>query len=172
MWFCICLNAARHRLCLKPGRSLLQDACTSEKLRSLFGLPEETSFEDWLKGSPLICIDFGSMGAMGAIADPTHLVLLLIGALKKSHAKGVLLTGEGTVLLSRTRLAAACGSYVFFCFGASRAVLTGRCISSPSGVFVVFGRFLVEAAMLVILAALYANANVYAGCKTEVSLLH
>ena len=46
-----------------------------------------------LARQPLVCIDFGSMGHMGLITDPHHLVSVLTTALQTATAKGILLTG-------------------------------------------------------------------------------
>ena len=72
----------------------MQTTGAGDKLQSLIGpLPDGLSFERWLKGRPLICISFGSMGNMGFISDPSHLVGMLIAALHQVQAKGILLTG-------------------------------------------------------------------------------
>ncbi len=44
--------------------------------------------------SPLICMDFGSMGSMGLLGDATRLVNVMALALKQSGLRGVLLTGD------------------------------------------------------------------------------
>ena len=43
--------------------------------------------------SPLVCIDFGSMGSMGLLGDAKHLVEVLALALRGSGLCGILLTG-------------------------------------------------------------------------------
>lgn len=45
--------------------------------------------------SPLVCIDFGSMGSMGLLGNAKHLVKVLALALRQSGLCGVLLTGDG-----------------------------------------------------------------------------
>lgn len=52
-----------------------------------------SSLEEWKSEQPLVCIDFGSMGCMGLIPDPHHLVAVLVAALHFAGAKGILLTG-------------------------------------------------------------------------------
>lgn len=76
-------------------KSRLEEAAeVQSKLQSLLGgLPEGMLFKDWHAGKPLMCITFGSMGPMGAIPDPLHLVEVLVAALKQANIKGVLLTG-------------------------------------------------------------------------------
>ena len=72
----------------------LQASDAHSKLQTLIGpLPEGMTFEAWHESKPLICVTFGSMGPMGAIADPSYLVGVLISALRQANAKGVLLTG-------------------------------------------------------------------------------
>lgn len=53
----------------------------------------DSSLTAWQGGRPLVCIDFGSMGCMGLIPDPHHLVRVLVAALQRADAKGILLTG-------------------------------------------------------------------------------
>ncbi|KAL3142502.1 hypothetical protein ABBQ38_002826 [Trebouxia sp. C0009 RCD-2024] len=64
------------------------------------------SLEEWRSGQPLVCIDFGSMGCMGLIADPHHLVAVLVAALHIAGAKGILLTGGWRPLLQAADTAA------------------------------------------------------------------
>jgi UDP:flavonoid glycosyltransferase YjiC (YdhE family) len=54
----------------------------------------DTSLAEWVADHPLVCIDFGSMGCMGLLPDPHYLVKLLLAALQKADAKGILLTGR------------------------------------------------------------------------------
>lgn len=73
---------------------LLQECDRKQQLHALLKpvLPHN-SLEEWRSGQPLVCIDFGSMGCMGLIADPHHLVAVLVAALHIAGAKGILLTG-------------------------------------------------------------------------------
>ena len=54
----------------------------------------DISLAEWQTGHPLVCIDFGSMGCMGLLPDPHYLVKVLIVALHRADAKGILLTGR------------------------------------------------------------------------------
>ncbi|DBA81538.1 hypothetical protein WJX77_007263 [Trebouxia sp. C0004] len=65
----------------------------------------DTSLAEWQTGHPLVCIDFGSMGCMGLLPDPHYLVKVLIAALQRANAKGILLTGGWTPLLSAVNMA-------------------------------------------------------------------
>lgn len=74
----------------------MQEHVRKQKLNALLetDLPQ-TSLEEWRSGQPLVCIDFGSMGCLGLIPDPHHLVAVLTAALQQAGAKGILLTGGG-----------------------------------------------------------------------------
>ncbi|DBB10651.1 TPA: hypothetical protein ACH3X3_007160 [Trebouxia sp. C0006] len=65
----------------------------------------DTSLAEWVADHPLVCIDFGSMGCMGLLPDPHYLVKLLLAALQKADAKGILLTGGWKPLLSAVNMA-------------------------------------------------------------------
>lgn len=79
---------------------LMQATALQAKLQSLVGgLPDGMSFADWHDGKPMLCITFGSMGPVGAIPDPLHLVEVLVAALRRINAKGVLLTGKAILLI-------------------------------------------------------------------------
>lgn len=79
-----------------PKGPFLQVGDRKQQLDTLLKpvLPD-SCLEEWREGQPLMCIDFGSMGCMGLIPDPHHLVAVLIAALQIAGAKGILLTGEG-----------------------------------------------------------------------------
>lgn len=74
----------------------MQDSIRKQKLSALLEtvLPQ-SSLEEWQSGQSLLCIDYGSMGCLGLIPDPNHLVAVLVTALQKAGAKGILLTGIG-----------------------------------------------------------------------------
>ncbi|KAL0026049.1 hypothetical protein WJX79_005299 [Trebouxia sp. C0005] len=65
----------------------------------------DTSLAEWQTDHPLLCIDFGSMGCMGLLPDPHYLITVLIAALQKADAKGILLTGGWKPLLSAVNMA-------------------------------------------------------------------
>ena len=74
----------------------VQDSARKQKLNaSLETVLSQGSLEEWRSGQPLLCIDFGSMGCLGLIPDPDHFVAVLVTALQKAGAKGILLTGLG-----------------------------------------------------------------------------
>lgn len=78
----------------------MQESVRKQKLNALLAdvLPQ-SCLEEWRPGQPLLCIDFGSMGCLGLIPDPHHLVAVLVAALQEARAKGILLTGIGLLPL-------------------------------------------------------------------------
>lgn len=47
-----------------------------------------------------LCVDFGSMGKMGLLSDPFHLVATVLEAVKSTNMQAIILTGSVTAIQS------------------------------------------------------------------------
>lgn len=79
----------------------MQDHDRKQQLDTLLAdALHDCSLDKWRSGQLLLCIDFGSMGCMGLIPHPHHLVAVLTAALHKVAAKAILLTGNDYACLA------------------------------------------------------------------------